>query len=270
MSTRWWGPFSFEMGQTRLWRMGPFEMWLQRQEREFRLSTMASPHRDTPDLVSGATTTLEAPADAEVIRFGVDSSVDQLEIQPVTSDRAAVFKSDDPYLVPPGGEVTAFLSSPVWLRLQLMNPVRVLHELATYRPSDTWFGPSTLEGELCYAVRTSVRYNLQNLATRPSRAITVVRIANPAPTVLPLARLRLPLPNLSLFAGEDGGLWTEFVTLERRHDGDLAEIRLARTAPPEAGRCTLVGKPREDIGRHSLIRSFTSLLGISGDRIGHV
>jgi hypothetical protein len=115
-----------------------------------------------------------------------------------------------------------------------------------------------------------VRYNLQNLATRPSRAITVVRISNLAPTVLPLARLRLPLPNLSLYSGEDGGLWTEFVTLERRHDGDLAEIRLAAAAPPEAGRCTLVSPPRTVMGRHSLIRSFTSLLGFTEDRMGNV
>ena len=124
------------------------------------------------------------PEDGEVTRFGVPQSGSTLEVLPRTADRAFIFKSQNTFMVPPGGEVKAFMSSPIWVGLQLTGPVRPLHEVATYRPSDTWFGPSTLEGELAYAARTSVRFNLENVPVEPSRAVTVVRIVNQAATAL--------------------------------------------------------------------------------------
>ena len=94
------------------------------------------------------------------------------------------------------------------------------------RPSDTWFGPSTLEGELCYESKTAVRFNLDNVPRRPHRAISVVRIRNRTDTQLSLERLKIPLPNLSLFGTEDGQLWTESITLERDEDGENATVKL--------------------------------------------
>lgn len=269
MGTRWWGRFDFSEGDTRHWRIGPFGMWLTRLGGEFRMVSMRSDATDPTELVAGQPSTEPPPPGGDILRFGVEPGLGEIEIQPLTADRAFIFKSENPYLVPQRGEVTAFLSSPVWVRLQLTDPERHLHEEPTFRPSDTWFGPSTLEGELCYASRTSVRYNLRNLSVKPFRAVTVVRIVNHAASVLPLARIRLPLPHLSLYAGEDGRLWTETVILDRKQDGDFAEIKLTRSAPQEAGTCEKVSKPREEIGRHPLIRSFTSLLGLSGDREGH-
>ena len=114
-----------------------------------------------------------------------------------------------------------------------------------------------------------MRYNLENLSIRPFRAITVVKILNHADTPLPLARLRLPLPLLSLYANREGSLWTEAVTLDRQQDGDMAQVKLSRSAPDVAGECSRVCEPREAMGRHTLIRSFTSLLGLTGDREGY-
>jgi hypothetical protein len=269
MNARWWGPFNFNDGETRHWRIGPFRMWLTRLDGEFRLVSVRDDEPEPGELVAGVPTSDLPPEDGEVMRFGAGATEDAMTIQPLTADRAFIFKSQNPFLVPPKGEVTAFLSSPVWVRLQLDDPERHLHQEPTFRPSDTWFGPTTIEGELCYAARTSVRFHLENLPSRPFRAVTVLKIMNHAESVLPLARIRLPLPHLSLYGGEDGRLWTENVILDRKQDGDFAEIKLTRSAPTEAGSCEKVSKPREEIRRHVLIRSFTSLLGLPGDRERH-
>ena len=266
MSECWWGNHSLAEGECRHWRIGPFSMWLTRLAREYRLVTLRRDDPDARDLVAGEPWNDPAPEEGVVTRFGLPTGNTDLEILPRSADRAFIFKSSNPFIVPAGSSVSAFLSSPVWMSLHLRDPERLLHEEPTFRPSDTWFGPSTLEGELCYAARTSVRYTLANVPRRPYRALTVVKIINHAPSALPLARLRLPLPQLSLFADEDGRLWTEAVTLDRRHDGDFAEIQLGRNAPEEAGACMRVCKPRAPLGRHSLIRSFTGLLGLSGSR----
>lgn len=269
MSTLWWGRFDFEMDNTRHWRVGPYALWLSRRDGEFRLATSLQGDPGPAGLVWGALTEEDLPVDADTMRFGVDDSVTGLELVPLTADRAFIFKSENPFIVPQGSMVTAFMSSPVWVRLQLQNPTRLLHEMPTVRPSDTWFGPSTMEGELCYAARTSVRFHLENLPVRSYRAVTVVRIENRAATPLPLARLRLPLPQLSLYSSEEGRLWTETVSLTRKNEGDFAEIKLSGKAPRVAGKCTRVAKPREDLGRRPLIRSFTGLLGLGKEREGH-
>jgi hypothetical protein len=62
----------------------------------------------------------------------------------------------------------------------------------THRPSDTWFGPTTMTGELCYAIRTSVRLNLENLPARPGRAISVVQVKNQSRTDLKVEKPRVP------------------------------------------------------------------------------
>jgi hypothetical protein len=264
----WWGEFEIRTGESRRWRLGPFTLWVSRRAGEVRVATRSE---TGDDIVCVAAEACDEPVpdDVDLVRYGVRESVRELEIGPVTADRAAVVKSENDYVVPPGGAVTAFISTPLWLQVRLTAPVRLLHEVPTQRPSDTWFGPSTLEGELCYAVRTSVRYTLENVPVRPNRAVSVVRVLNHAATPLPLARLRLPLPYLSLFADGDGRLWTEAVTLDRQEEGDRAAIKLGKSAPQEAGECKRVCGPREKLGRQNLIRSFTGLLGLTGGRGGH-
>lgn len=268
MSSLWWGNFEFKADQTRIWQLGPLTMWVTRTAAEFRVATLRDPEADSPNIHAGELTDNPAAENADLVRYGVRDSVHKLEVTPVTADRAAIVKSQTTFIVPPGGAINAFISSPTWVRIELPGGRIPLHEEATTRPSDTWFGPSTIEGELCYAIRTSVRYDLKNLPVRPYRAVSVIRILNHADTPLPLARLRLPLPFLSLFKDEDGRLWTESVTLDRTEDSDLAEIKLGSTAPREAGRCTKVCGPREEMEKKHLIRSFTGLLGLTKEKEG--
>jgi hypothetical protein len=92
----------------------------------------------------------------------------------------------------------------------------------------------------------------------------VVRIRNQAPTKLEFERIKIPVPNLSIFADTSAHLWTEPVTLERDEDGDFAGLRLGKGAPDEAsaaGDAVRVGGPRETHTKGLSLRTFGHLLG---------
>ena len=55
-----------------------------------------------------------------------------------------------------------YVSTPLWVRVDVHDPPQFLQEIPVIRPSDTWFGPSTREGELGYAGRTHGRLNFEN------------------------------------------------------------------------------------------------------------
>lgn len=264
MDGRWWGEFEFAPGDVRAWRLGGFALWAERTSSEFRVAVRRD--AEPADAFAAAEPAAAVPDDAARTRYGVRDSVHRLLLTPATADRAVIVKSRDPFIVPPDGAVTVFVSSPVWVQIHLEGPRRLLQEEPVRRPSDTWFGPNTMSGDLGYAVRTSVRFDLANVPAEPHRVVSVARIRNHADTPLPLARLRLPLPYLSLFADAGGRLWTEAVSLDRHDDDDLAEIKLGKSAPREAGPCTRVAGPREDMTASPIIRSFAGLLGLRKGR----
>src|SRR5690606_5680646 len=102
-------------------------------------------------------------------------------------------------------------------------------------PSDTWFGPSTREGELGYAARTNARLDLEQMRPRPSRAVTKVVVRNVGDDNLRIERLNLPVPQLSLFVNRQGLIWTNSITVERDRLGALAKVTTSRRPPEEAG-----------------------------------
>jgi hypothetical protein len=81
-----------------------------------------------------------------------------------------------PLYVPPAEIATIFVRSPLWLRIEVGDALIALQEVPMLRPSDTWFGPTTMEGELCYASQTYARLNLEKLPIGPHHAGTQVTI----------------------------------------------------------------------------------------------
>ncbi len=137
---------------------------------------------------------------------------------------------------------------------------RFLLDVPTHRPSDSWFGPSTMEGELCYGSRTNARLNLENLPVRPHRAISVVRVKNGSTKDLNIEKLKLPTPQMSVFVTAEGHYWTEGVTLERREDDEPAAVRFDQGPPQEASDATLASAPRSPSQRGLLTRAFAGIL----------
>lgn len=259
MAEPWWGRFEIPAGGTGRFKIGPLILWAQRLTHEWRFfHESGDDPLDATLEVRIPVDPLELATDLEVTRFGFRSCPDSLRLTPVPADRPLVANPEQSVQLPSGEELVIYVSSPLWVRIEVGEPDVRLHEVPTYRPTDTWFGPTTLSGELCYAARTSARLHLDDLPVRPHRAITAVTVRNRSTGPLPLENLKLPMPSLSLFES-DGRLWTEAVTFEHGNAGELAKMRVEGRPPRDVDASRKVSGPRLAPNRGILTWAFGGL-----------
>lgn len=266
--TVWWGSFTFDEDDAGSWRVGPSTLWIHRSARSWRiihsttrddLDDSAEVHPPVP-LDRSQMTPEDPTEEADTLRFSFQKIKDrEIVLTPALADRAVVIRPDSPLYVLAGEDITLFASTPVWIRIEAGSPSRLLTEIPSHRPSDTWFGPNAQEGELCYAVKTAGRLRLDRLPFRLHRAVTPVLIRNHASDALLLERIQIPVPYLSLYQGKENYLWTQSVTLERGSDGDVAAVRLDQAPPAEAGATVRLSGPRLHLRTNVIIRTFTSI-----------
>jgi hypothetical protein len=191
------------------------------------------------------------------VRYALGDNVQQVSLVPRLGDRPFVARPETPFVLPPGARAQVFLSTPLWVGVRAGTE---LAEVPTWRPTDTWFGASTMEGRLCYASRTLLKRERQQVSVRPHRAITTVTLRNEHAEPLRLQRLQLPVPNLALYRAQDGVWWTGDLVLVHAQAEGLARIELSREAPALAPDAVRQAEPREAVvGDHALVRVFNSL-----------
>ncbi|MDH3674939.1 MAG: hypothetical protein OES12_05540 [Anaerolineae bacterium] len=262
LQSTWWGRFSFDSGQTAHWEIGPLKLAIQRLPNEWQLAYEQDEVTDaetTAWVHHPITESIDRLNYVNVERYVLGQTSETLQITPILADRPIVTRPVNPLYVPAGEETTIFVSSPLWLRVEVGDPAKAIQELPIARPSDTWFGPSTMEGELCYASRTKARLNLANIDLPAHRAITAVIIENRASTQLTVERFELPVPYLSLFECDRGVLWTEAVTMERTRDTEMATFQVITGPPEEAKLGTLLSEPRWPPDPKMSIHAFSKL-----------
>ena len=260
-AAQWWGPVVVPHDHVGRWQIGPLTLWVERLECEWRIA------RQSNSDAGSATVEHEiAPSGEDLLskkslgRFGVSGKNESMNLVPALADRDVVSTPQRPFHIPAGEEVTIYVGAPLWVQLLAGNDKAFLEEFALHQPSDTWFGPNTQTGELCYATRSFCRLQLRALQGRPHRSTTAVLIQNQASTPLYLDRFKLPVPFLSLYAdAETATLWTNDVVLQRLDSEELAPLEI-RNGPP-AGRPAAieVGKPRKQVSGNVMVRAFESL-----------
>ncbi len=262
----WWGEFPFDVGQSGLWEIASLAIAVTRHEREWRIQ-----HREGATVEESAAPgwSVRVPADpldgsAKVGRYIFREASHTVVVQPALADRPVVTRPVDPIHLQRGEQVTMFVSSPLWVNVRRADVAAPLLDVPVQRPSDTWFGPTTLHGEMCYAARTQARLSREDLPRREHRALTSVSIRNQGGQPLLLERLKLPVCQLSLFAGEAEGetsLWTNNLIIVAEEKLAVAEVQ-AETGPPRhLPNATLISKPRQPLESHGLQRALHALLG---------
>lgn len=261
----WWGTFALKEDEAGCWHVGPSRLWIHREAQAWRLV-----HAEQDD-VEDSTATMQVPAPPEaeppdeaspavdVQRYSFARTNPSLHLWPALADRPVIVRPEKPLYVLAGEEVTLYVSTPLWLLVEVGDPPRLLREIPSHRPSDTWFGPNTREGELCYAARSAGRLKLAELPRRLHRAVTPVQIRNQAADALLVERLRLPVEYLSLYQAPDDLLWTQAVALNRSGGGDLAALELGEGVPPEAPGARLVRGPRQEARSNLIVRTFSAI-----------
>ncbi len=257
----WWGDFTFEIGATALWEISSLRIAVQRLPAEWLVAhEQIEVVEDSPGWhFSYINSNLKDGEWANISRFVSQSTTEQLTVRPALADRSVVSRPFTPFTVQADEEVTIFVGTPLWFTLRIGSQEESIFEIPIRRPSDTWFGPSTLEGELCYASRTYGRLNLENITDNPRWAHTQLHIVNRSEAPLLVARISLPVLFLSLFATADGVLWTEAVKMAEERKTSLAEFGIEDGPPQVASRAQLVAPPRKHPQKGMLVRAFSVL-----------
>lgn len=265
MSKKWWGTFSLNEGEAGRWQVGPCTLWLHRDRFEWRVTHWRSedPMEDLVDVEVPARDDMTEP-DASVLvsadRFSVQKTSEDIIIEPVLANRPVIVRPRNALYVEGLETSTLYVSTPLWLRIRL-GESRILTEIPSIRPSDSWFGPNTREGELCYASITEGRTRVEDIPFRAHRAVTPVSIKNLEDDDLRVERIRIPVEYLSLYGDSRGFFWTESMRFERGKKNDITSKRIDSGPPPTAHGAALLAGPREERDHSGLVRTFSSLIG---------
>lgn len=259
----WWGDFELADGQAGQWQINALRLTVQRLANEWLIAYEYDPTVDwnlsdwSYQICNDLLVRDMETGDKE--RYVFKQLQPACRLMPLMADRPLISQPITPLYLPAKEESDLFTSVPLWVRLEVGQPPRPLRELPIRRPSDTWFGPSTIEGELCYASRTSGRLHLENMPRRIHRAITKVTIYNQATDPLQVDRLSLPVMYLSLFSTPDGLLWTEDVTMVRSRNTSMASMNVIPGPPTSVSEAQPVSDARLDASRNMAVRAFAAL-----------
>lgn len=259
-ANKWWGSFELKEKQARYWEIGPLLLGIERRAHEWNIASHSSNESDKTNLkIASEECSAFPPEHLQFRRFIFHQSTTAITLTPILADRPQVSRAEIPFYLPANESVTIYVSSPAWVRLEAGSLNVFLDEIPSMRLSDTWYGPNTREGELCYSNLTFCRTHLTDLPVRPHRVLTPVIIHNHAKTPLLLERLSLPLPYLSIYADSSGGLWTEEIVVRNEaHDKHI--VKQSKGAPGIAPNASLVSQPRSALKPHNLMTLFYSLL----------
>ena len=257
-----WGQFELDTSQTITWHLGPLGLSIHRLAYEWQIRSQ-SKHleldTDPPFYIESDSPPLGEDSDLD--RCVCRSTSNKVRVLPALADRPVVARPSTTIHIPSGENVLLYISSPVWVCIDVEALPQWSLELPILRPSDTWFGPSTREGEICYAARTAARLYKEDIPKRSHRAVTPLKIHNKGNKTLILERLKLPVPYLSLFFSADGWLWTEDVTIVCKQEMESAELLIGKGAPSCSNAAHLISEPRVKADTGILVRTLSTIFG---------
>lgn len=259
-STHWWGRHRVALDKVDLWQIGPLRLWAENLATQWRFSWAQGDNWLEPNLRFAPNVSDELPPKGcQVVNcvFGA-ATKENLLLTPQLADRNFVTRLEAPMRVVPGEQVKLYVVTPLWVRVELAEPVKRMLETAVFRPSDSWFGPPGEGGELCYSSQTPAYLHLERVPLRLHCAITAVQIRNLGGDALTIDRVNIPLPKLSLFCSPTSGFWTDRISLVRNQDDQMASLEISQRPPEEAGETQFMSGPREG-GGSGAMRAFSSL-----------
>jgi hypothetical protein len=259
MAEPWWGVRSMADACCLCARVGALVLRVQRHGRRVRVWREWGEVTATPAVQADS----EPPAGPPAAEFWFAVAPEVLEIVPRQPDRTVVSRPAAPIYVPHDQALTLYLETPLWLGVRLPGAAAALVEFPTQRLSDTWLGPSTLAGELAYASRL-VAGAEADAPYPPHVARSPLQYRNRTRAQVQVARIALPAPALGVYAGTDGRLWSEGLSVEQASGEDLALASVGSGAPPQAGAARQLSAARARPAPHFTLRAVAALLRTQG------
>ncbi|MCA9568841.1 MAG: hypothetical protein KC656_13410 [Myxococcales bacterium] len=189
-----------------------------------------------------------------MLRFGTRPG-SPITLSVRAADKSVIVRPAEPLAVLGGASTVVYVSTPAWIGLRQGGPP--FFEVPVHRPSNTWFGETTQQGELAYATRSRARTDLAALKLRPGRVHTRITLHNGLADPWEVVRMKVPCPHLPLFAvGE--GLWTASLRIARTSDGEI-DMTLENGPPNELGKASRLADPRDPGTPKLLVRALGTL-----------
>jgi hypothetical protein len=258
----WWGEVDFALNEKKSWYLGGLTVGLQRASQEWQVAHHRASTQQENDTawhqVPYDDTSLSESPKAIVQRHTFNKTLACLSIKPQLANLSVVIQPMTALFVSPHQQTTLFVSTPVWLNV-FTEDACLLLDTPIFRPSDTWFGSNTIQGELCYATKVFARLDLAQLPIRPFRAVTPIHIVNHQNKSLPIERINIPVPLLALYAAEDGRLWTPILEVEQSSYSKVPKVTITKNFHEHATNVTLLNTARrQDDGISHLFEHFFS------------
>lgn len=174
------------------------------------------------------------------------------------STRPVVARPTQPLHLPRGEHLTLFVGTTLWFCLRRNN--EPLLDLPLELLSDTWFGPDTRVGEVCYASPTHARLTMDGVPRHVFKAVTPVEIRNQSHVPLLIDKLNLPVPYLALYRDAHRH-WTSQVTITQTSEQQRGEIHISPGPPHHAKFPVDVAPPRRKLEGGMLHKAMSLLLG---------
>jgi hypothetical protein len=194
-------------------------------------------------------------------RHLLNQTEEVLSISPALADRSIVARPASKLHILPGEQIELYVSSPLWFTVKLPTKSFCFADIPFWRPSDSWFGPSPMVGELCYAKFTDAKVNLSQLEKREYRAITNVLIKNRHDQTLSIERINLPVPFFNIYVDKERQFWTDQIEITHRSDTEQAGITINEHSPGQLnGYAEHVADARHTSHQSHFVKSIKSLL----------
>ncbi|MDE1464048.1 hypothetical protein [Spartinivicinus poritis] len=236
---------TFAMGKNQAWDFGTLLFSLKRQPHEWQVHYKHFNLNPEAELNEVSTWCGECSLtdDDNFKRFVFSRTHKDLTITPILPDRNLVAKPIVNITLMPEEQITLYVSVALWLRVSVKKPTIesvknnkddyiTLCELPIRELSNTWFGPSTLEGELCYASKTHALVNQESLTLKPYRAIVPVSIINNQPDILKIEKINIPVPALGLYRNNNGLFLASGVTLVKLKNSNQIKLSTTNNTTP--------------------------------------
>lgn len=265
---QFWKKRPFAVGDAIRYVLGPLTVYVLRHDNEWQIFYAYDDH---PLTNAEAVERLTLSVD-EVDEFAntlkqvrvSDSTVsttEELRLRFIPADRPILARPANPVHILENSVAHWYVTTPAWVQIIRDPGATVLYTLPTWRPSDSWFGPPTGPGPLCYASKTRAYHVLNDLPHHSLRMVTHTILQNNGPS-LEVERIVVPTPHLQVWINETGRLWTQSVSIKRGADGQLTDARVLTAPPKIAGTCEHVSRGHlQDAGRGSLRGLMDSLFG---------
>lgn len=243
--TPWWGKINCPINHCQVWDFGTILIDLRRKDYEWQIRYQHSEINVADERNQVEHTATESDLDdSNLQRFVFSRSAQSLSMAPLLPDRNLVAKPISCIHLIPSEQITLYVSVALWL--QFNNGDFTLFEIPIRELSDTWFGPSQRQGELCYSSRTHALVNKETLTIKPHRAIVPVTIVNQSDENLKIEKINLPVPFLTLYSDQCGQFWTTPVDFTRLKNGQEIKFSLAESKNywQQRGNWTAIAPPR--------------------------